>query len=247
MRRFVYIIGLVLFACNNESANDCFQTRGDSVQKEFEVSSFNKILVNEGVEMTLTEGDEYKVVVKTGKNLLDDVKVEVVDGQLILSDNNSCNYFRSYDPTKILVTSPDITEIRSSTQFDIKSEGVLTYPDLVIYSENYREEYQTVGDFYLQINNQSFRLVFNNLSNCYISGTTNLLSINFASGNGRFEGEDLICNNVSIYHRGSNDIIVHAVSTLAGNLYGTGNLISVNHPDEVNVTEYYKGKLIFRD
>ena len=248
MKKLLYILLFVFTcACNSESASDCLQLDGDIIREYRSVEPFSKILVNEGIEMIIKEGAEYEIEVESGKNLMNDIKVEVINDQLILTDNNSCNYFRKYNVTKIYVTAPNITEIRSSTQFDIKSNGVLNYSEITIMSEDYREKFQTVGDFYLEINNESFRVVFNNLSNCYISGQTETLNVNFASGNGRFEGENLIANSVSIYHRGSNDIIVHPIQTLTGNLYGTGDLISVNEPETTEVIEHYQGKLIFRN
>src|SRR5690606_20304091 len=156
------------------------------------------------IEMILKEGPEQKVVVETGENLLNDIVVEVIEGQLKLSNNNSCNYVRDYTSTKIYVTAPNITEIRSSTQLDIRSDGVLTYPDLNIYLEDYREAYQTTGNIYLDINNESIRLIFNNLSKCFVNATTNNLNINFAAGNCRFEGENLLAGTINVYHRRSN-------------------------------------------
>lgn len=252
MKRIVYIaffIISILFesSCNSENASDCFQADGDITSELRLVEEFSKIVVNEGVEMIIKEGTEYEVEVESGKNLMNDIKVEVIAGQLILTDNNSCNYFRDYNITKIYVTAPNITEIRSSTQFDIKSDGVLRYPDLTIFSEDNKGSFQTVGNFYLEINNESFRVVFNNLSNCFISGSVNNLNVQYFSGNGRFEGGNLIATNVDIYHRGSNDIIIHPIEKLTGDLYGTGDLISVNNPETVEVIEHYQGKLIFRN
>lgn len=252
MKRIVYIVFFIISillesSCNSENASDCFQADGDITSELRLVEAFSKILVNEGVEMIIKEGDEYEVEVESGKNLMNEIKVEVIAGQLILTDNNSCNYFRDYNVTKIYVTAPNITEIRSSTQFDIKSEGVLTYPDLTILSEDNKESFQTVGNFYLEINNESFRVVFNNLSNCFISGSVNNLNVQYFSGNGRFEGENLIATNVNIYHRGSNDIIIYPIENLTGDLYGTGDLILVNNPENVEIIEHYQGKLIFRN
>lgn len=248
MKKLLYILTvLIIFACDSEDANDCWQKSGDIINREVETEPFAKILVNENIEMILKEGPEQKIVVETGENLLNDIVVEVIEGELILTNNNSCNYVRDYTSTKIYVTAPNITEIRSSTQFDISSDGVLTYPDLIIYSEDYREASQTTGDFYLEINNESFRLVFNNLSNCFISGTTNNLNINFAAGNCRFEGENLLAGNINVYHRGSNDIIVHPVESITGDLYGTGDLILVNEPETVEVEQHYKGKVIYQN
>ncbi len=248
MKKLLYILTvLIIFACDSEDANDCWQKSGDIINREVETEPFTKILVNENIEMILKEGPEQKIVVETGENLLNDIVVEVIEGELILTNNNSCNYVRDYTSTKIYVTAPNITEIRSSTQFDISSDGVLTYPDLIIYSEDFREAYQTTGNFYLEIHNESFRLVFNNLSNCFISGTTNNLNINFAAGNSRFEGENLLAGNINVYHRGSNDIIVHPVESITGNLYGTGDLILVNQPETVEVEQHYKGKIIYQN
>jgi len=248
MKKLLYILTvLIIFACDSEDANDCWQKSGDIINREVETEPFTKILVNENIEMILKEGPGQKIVVETGENLLNDIVVEVIEGELILTNNNSCNYVRDYTSTKIYVTAPNITEIRSSTQFDISSDGVLTYPDLIIYSEDFREAYQTTGNFYLEINNESFRLVFNNLSNCFISGSTNNLNINFAAGNCRFEGENLLAGTINVYHRGSNDIIVHPVESITGNLYGTGDLILVNQPETVEVEQHYKGKIIYQN
>lgn len=247
MMKRIYTILLIgiLAGCNSENAGDCFQLAGDMVQQEVAVMPFDRILVNEGIEMVISEGIDHEVVIATGENLLNEIEVTVVDGELILSNANGCNFFRDYAPATLYVTAPDITEIRSSTTFDIRSEGVLTYPQLHIRSEDYFGDYQNIGDFYLTVNNVAFSVTFNNLSNCFISGATNSLNINFAAGNSRFEGTDFIASEVNIFHRSSNDIIIHPTDILEGDIYSTGNIISVNEPPVVNVTEHYIGRLIF--
>ncbi len=69
----------------------------------------------------------------------------------------------------------------------------------------------------MQIDNNTFRLVFNNLSNCYISGSTNNLNISFAAGNSRFEGRNLIAQRVQLWNRGSNDMIVNPQQEIKNN------------------------------
>lgn len=247
MKKVIYIsILLLIIACDSENAGDCFQKTGRIIKQEVVVDVFNKILVNRDIELIIKEGINQQVIIETGNNLLNDVEAIVIDKKLILTDNNSCNYVRNYGITKVYVTSPNITEIRSSTQYDVKSDGVLTYPSLTILSEDFgAPETFTSGNFKLQIDNNEFRLVFNNLSNCFISGKTNSLSITFAAGTSRFEGRNLIAQNVQISNRGSNDMIVNPQQELKGKISGTGNVISVNRPPIVDVEEVYKGKLIF--
>jgi hypothetical protein len=247
MKKLVYILILLLFfACNSETAGDCFQSSGTIIKQEITVSGFDKILVNRDIELIVKEGATQKVVIETGKNLLNDVDAEVVDGQLILTDNNSCNYVRNYGVTKIYITAPNISEIRSSTQYEISSDGVLTYPSLTILAEDYSApDTFTSGNFRLEIDNDAFNLVFNNLSNCFISGKTNNLNITFAAGTSRFEGENLIAQHVVLWNRSSNDMIVNPQQSITGKISGTGNVIAVSYPPVVDVQEVYKGRLIF--
>ena len=248
IKKGIYSVFILLMAaCNSENAGDCFQASGDMVQQQVEVMPFARILVNEGIEMIIREAPVHEVVIETGEHLLNDIQVQVLDDELVLSNNNTCNFFRDYSPARIYVSAPNITEIRSSTQFDIRSEGVLSFPELHLFSEDYLGDYSNTGDFYLEINNNSLVLTFNNLSNCFVSGTTNDLHVGFFGGNSRFEGQNLIATEVSVFHRSSNDIIVHPLDILEGDIYSTGNVIAVNTPPMINVTAHYQGKLIFEN
>jgi len=246
MKKLIYIFGLIIFfTCNSEDAPDCFQTEGKAVQKEVNVQPFDKILVNRNITLVITQGNDYKVYIETGENLLNDIDVKVVDSQLQLSDNNTCNWIREYGITKIQVTTPDLKEIRSSTQYDIGSDGILSFNNLTIISEDFSEkETFTVGDFRLEVNTNKLRIVTNNISSQYISGQTEELYVGYFSGAGRFEGANLMAQHVEISHRGSNDMIVNPQQSLKGVLRGTGDLISVNRPPTVEIEQLYTGELI---
>ncbi|MBU2939926.1 DUF2807 domain-containing protein [Lacinutrix sp. C3R15] len=247
MKNYIYIfITLMLFSCNSEDANDCFQKTGEIIQEEVVLPSFEKILVNKDIELILKQDVGFEVVIETGENLLNDVEAIVVNNELQLTDNNSCNYVRDYGITKVYVTAPDITEIRSSTQYDISSDGVLNYANLKLFSEDFNAPGSiTVGDFKLQVNSQNVNVVGNNISSFYISGSTQKLYVGFFSGTGRFQGEDLIAQEVQIYHRGTNDILVNPQVSISGEIRSTGDVISYNQPAIVTVEEFYDGRLIF--
>ncbi len=249
MKKWTYIIiGFLICSCDSENASDCFQTAGNSIEQEFSVTDFNKILVNRDVELIIKQGSEQRVVVQTGDNLLNDVTVEVIDGQLILSDNNSCNFVRDFGITKVFVTTPNLTDIRCSTQFEIKSDGVLAFENLNLISEDFNvSDTFPIGDFRLNLDVKNLRIVSNNLSFFYLSGEVEDLNINFASGDGRFEGKDLIAQNISIFQRGSNDMLVNPQQSIRGTIFSTGNVISFNKPPIVEVEEVFKGRLIFTD
>lgn len=248
MKNLVYIfIFTLMFACDNEDASNCFQTEGNLIQQEVAVNPFERILVNRDVELIVKEGAEYVVIIETGENLLNDVKALVIDNQLQLIDGNSCNFVRDYGITKVYVTAPNILEIRNSSQYEVSSDGILSYQNLKLVSEDSNIPGSfTIGDFRLQIDVEDLDIVANNISSFYISGNVTNLYVGFFSGAGRFQGENLIAQNVDVFHRGSNDMIVNPQVSLSGELRGTGDLISVNEPPTVQIEQFYIGKLIFQ-
>lgn len=248
IRSLVYITLLLLFlGCNSENAGDCFQSAGDTVWDVVEVDDFSEIEIGEGVTLYLEQGDENKVVIETGENLLNDVQAYTENGKLILKDNNGCNFVRKYDVTKMHVTAVNINRIINNSQFNVYCEGVLTYSDLELVSENYNYESLATGSFYLDVQAENLQFTFNQWSSAFVSGTVTNLTINFYSGDSRFEGEGLIAQHIAFYHRSSNDIIVYPVQSISGQIVSTGNVIAVNTPPVVDVSTPYIGNIIFTD
>ena len=247
MKKYIYILlTLVLLSCNAKVMPDCLQNAGPIIQMEIPVSTFNKIIVFERVQLILKEAPEYKVIVETGEYLRDDIEVKIEDEILLLKDHNACNITRDYGITKIYVSAPNITDLRSSSGLPILSDGILNYPNLTLLSEDFdaEGEYHTVGDFILEVNCTNLQVVTNNLSHIYLNGTVENLEIGFYSGDSRFEGRNLVAQNISIFQRSSNDMILNPQASLRGEIRSTGNVIVVNEPPVVDVQTYYKGRLI---
>lgn len=236
----------LITSCDSEDAGDCFQKAGTIEQYEISVSAFNNILVNERIELIIKEGPTEKVILETGKNLKNDIIIEVIENQLIATNNNTCNIVRDYGITKVYVTAPNITEIRNSSELVISSDGVLAYPNLTLLAEDWQNDYLNLGDFDIEVNNTSTRVVSNGISNFYIKGNTTNLNITFAAGDSRFEGENLIAANVRVSSKSTNDILINPRDKIEGDIFSLGDVFAYNEPAIINVTEHYKGKLIFK-
>jgi len=241
-----YLIIIILFyGCDSEDAGNCLQTAGNSIQQEFTVSNFNKILINERVELIIKEGIDQKVVVETGENLLNDIDIQVINNELVVINNNTCNFVRDYGLTKVYVTSPNIVKIRNSSELAVRSDGTLTYPSLNLIADDFQSDYLNVGDFHISINNTTLRITSNGISNFYIDGQTTNLTVGFFAGDSRFEGKNLIAENVTIIHKSTNDMLVNPQVKIEGDIFSLGDVIAYNQPAIVDVTEHYQGKLIF--
>jgi len=246
MKKTLYILSLVtLLGCNSENAPDCFQNAGDLVQKEFVVADFTKITTFKNVELFISQGATQQVIVETGEFLINDIEVLVQNDRLLLTDNNGCNLIRDYGLTKVYVTSPNITEIRNSSQLPVNSLGVLGFETLDLISEGFTEDFNSVGDFNIEIDNTNLKTVSNNFSSFLVFGNTQNLEISYPSGNGRFEGRFLTAQNVDVFHRGTNDIIVNPQQSLTANLISTGDVIVVNTPPIIDIQEQFTGRVLF--
>jgi len=249
MKNILYIILLILVsACDSENASDCFQRAGNTIRKEVSVADFTRILVNPNVELILKQGPTTAVVIETGDHLINEVSAIVDGDRLILSDTNDCGFFRDINQTKIFVTAPDIVEVRSATQFDISSDGVLEYSSLSLLSEDFSSDTgSTTGFFDLKINSKSLFVVSNNIASFAVNGQVDNLRVSFFSGIGRFDGRNLTAQNITVFHRGTNKIIVHPIESIAGEIRSTGDVIAVNRPPMIEVEAFFTGKLIFEE
>lgn len=236
---------LVIQFTGCESGGDCFRPAGDTIRQDIPVAPFSEIFVNEDIEMILSQGPEFKVVVETGEHLIDDFKAEVTEGRLILSMENTCKVFRAYNAVRVFVSAPEITSIISSTQFAIRSQGELNYSKLSLFSDAFADENVIAsGEFRLQVRVGHLSILANELANFEISGTANTMRIYLADGSVRVYMPELRVGFANIYHRSSQDITLYPLDSVKGELWGTGNLRLLNVPSVIEVKENYKGKLI---
>lgn len=246
---FIIGITLILMGCRGENVPDCIQGAGDLIQEEVTLENFEKITVFEGVQLVVSSGPQQQVVIETGEYLRNEVSAKVEDNILIVRNTNNCNFFREYGITTIYVTSPNINEIRSSTGWPIRSEGVLDFSDLTLITESFNnpETETTDGSFDLTVNSQNLQLVANGIAYFKLSGSVDRLNATIAAGDSRIEAETLIAEEVIINHRGSNDMLINPQQILRGVIRGTGDVVSFNRPDSVAVEVLYRGKLIYQD
>ena len=245
----VLLYSVFFLSCTNENAPDCFQNAGKIIRQEVVVNDFSKIIVFEKVALVLKQGDVQKVEIETGEFLIDEVSANVEENRLVLRNENGCNLFREYDLTIVYVTSPNISEIRSSTGLQISSDGVLQYPNVKLLSESFVEpEAETTdGGFDLELDSQIVSITTNGIAYFNLKGNTENLNITIAAGDSRIEAENLMANSISLDHRGTNDVQVNPQLSISGIIRGTGDVVCFNQPTSIDINELYTGRLIFKD
>lgn len=247
MKKLLIVLPLFLLFLGCNISEECVRNSGSIRTKDFPAAGFNKIYVYPGISLVVASGDGYAIKVSAGSNVIDDISVSVQDSILTLRDNSGCNLVRDYGSKTVYVTADkmEILEIYSNTAKPITSEGVLTFPILRLYAMDSFGGVAT-GDFDMNVDNTQLVVQSNNISCFKVAGHTNEMLLNFYDDMGRFDGPDLIANTIQVFQRSSNDMIVHPVQSISGDIYSTGNIICKVHPvTDPAVVEHYTGRLIF--
>lgn len=250
MKKLLYVLSvLILLSCNSEDALDCLQSQGQLTRVVKEVPIFLKIRIEDDVSLVIKQGPVQEVIIETGSYLESDVTVKVEGGTLVIKDNNRCNLVRGYGATTAYVTVPNLTEIRNSSEYDVVADGVLQFPNLSLVSNTTGgiEDTRKSGDFTMTVACEVFVVSANGFSGFYITGSSDVAVIAFEDEVPRFEGANFIVQDMRIFHRSTNKMIVHPLQTLRGQIRGVGDVISVTRPPIIEVEEFFTGRLIFQD
>ena len=247
--RYILASMVILCACNSENTGDCFQSQGAVVSNVVSLTSFDKIQIEGAVSLFIEQGLTQEVVIETGANLVPDVFVEVIDGTLIIRDTNKCNFVREYGSTIARIKTPNLTLIRNASSYDVRGVGVLEFETLLLVSDTSGglADPQKRGDFYLNISSTELRVSANGQSAFYLSGNVIDAGISFTDEHPRFEGADLMIDNLNIFQRSANKMIVFPVNSIMGKIVGTGDVIAKNTPPIIDVEQSFTGRLIFED
>lgn len=240
MKKLIIILTIiVLFGCDSDNSPDCLKSTGNVISKDFDLSDFDMLTINNEFKVYITHGTEQKVKLKIGENLLNDITLEVIDGELIVKNNAGCKWVRSYDFPILEITSNDINFIEIIGGSEVYSVNTLSYPSLFMKSKD------SNGMVDLDIAMINFGVDGNEITNYNIEGSVTNLNLTFSSGDSRFEGGKLVAEFATVVHNGSNDIIVNANESLTGSINSTGDLIYVDQqPQTIDVNITNRGRLI---
>lgn len=177
---------------------------------------------------------------ETGENLLEDFEVFIENNMLHIKNNGACNLTRDYDDSKIFVSHPDLKQIRNSSGFTVLGDGVIGLDTLALISDDLIEEdfFHKDGDFELVIDSENVLVQCSGLSNYFLLGSITNLDIRLLEGDSRLPLQEL--DNVTIFHRGTNDVFLAPQVSITGELRITGNLILSNVPPVFDVEAFLR-------
>lgn len=242
-RALFFIIALVVInslSCKDADPLDCFKSTGSIVRVERDVSKFNSILLRDNINLYLRQADQNKLEVEGGTNLLPKIITTVNEaGVLEISNENSCNWVRSYDkPINVYLDFITLDTLEYRSIGDVTNVDTIRMDTIVV---DVREGAGTIA-----LTISSYK-VHSNLhygtADILMSGKA-FLSIDYLVGYGKIDNSSLIAEKVYLENRSSNDIYVNSTNTLEATINNIGNVYYKGNPPNILVGGTGSGKLI---
>jgi len=126
---------------------------------------------------------------------------------------------------------------------------MLQFPELRLVSNTTEgiEDARKSGDFFLTLHCENLWIEANGFSGLYLDVFAEKASIAFEDEVSRLEARDLIINDLNVFQRSANTMIIHPVYFIRRVIRGTGDIICVDRPTEIDVEQLYTGQLLFED
>lgn len=232
----------VFVSCKKENAFDCLKSNGAETIETRQLTGFNVIKVYDKIDLNITRGIEYKVEVKAGKNIISNVHTEVKNEELIIKNENKCNFVRGYKKhITVNVTIPYLKRVENNSVGAVRLINNFVQDSIFLKAEN-------SGDIYFDGAADYIRTSSRGNGDIYLSGQCKMLYV-YMFGTNFLYGQDLTVSTYAFVESVSvGNCYVYAPDngTFEYNLWKSGNIYYRGNPLYINNFSdgSGKGKLI---
>ncbi len=210
------------------------------VKREIRLTDpFTKIFLYDNINIVLIQGTENRLEVEAGENLIDGISTKLENGELTITNENTCNFMRSYKiPITIYITYNSLTEFTHYGAGKVSNEDTLRQPFFEFI------EWNGAGDFDLTVDIDTLKFGFHTgAGNADVRGTTKELSL-YSAGNSIFRCKDLLAGTVYINQSSTGDFTVNVLNSLYVQIYNYGDVFYYGNPSYIEPQYNGDGELI---
>lgn len=216
---FLFIfLALALQSCIIGGWENSISGSGNVQEESRDVSGFTGVNASTGIDVYLTEGEDFNVKVEADDNLLDIILTEL-EGSMLVIKTDHVN-IRNAKSKKVYVSLPGLKELKISSAGDCKGMTPFKCDEL-------RLSISSAGDLNLEVEANRIDVDISSSGDATLAGTTGELNANLSSA-GDLHAFDLIAEIVSVDVSSAGDARVYATEEISMNASSAGNV-------------YYKG------
>jgi hypothetical protein len=221
----IALMVLLLTGCRRENMDDCFTSMGPLRSEVRAVGTFALVDLDDRIDLVLENRGSGTVQVEAGRNLLGQVRTEVVNGVLRVRNDNRCNWVRSFKE-RITVRVP----VQEVQQLTLRGTGDVWNSDTIRHEEFRVEQWGAMGTVRLGVSVQRIYIgLHTGAGDVVLTGRAMEFANYYADMLGSIDATGLIAPLVNVNNSGVGDFRCHAEVELnvairdAGDVYYTGD------------------------
>jgi hypothetical protein len=233
------LLFMLFSSCNKENAPDCFQKAGDHKLVRREVAEWNRIELRDYIQFELVDSAQQFIEIEGPGNLLGDIETSVKDGQLLIRNNNTCNFVRSYKHRiTVRIFSPSFPDIQNYGTGDVRSLNRLESTSMKIDNRD------AAGNIQLEVNTDSMTVATHTgVCDVVISGHSEITTL-FNQGLGVVDARNLESTDSFVNNSSINDVYVNSNGYFYGHITYSGNIYYTGTPNFIDSNILGSGRIL---
>lgn len=228
-------------SCTKSDPTDCFKSTGAETTVTRSTGIFDKIILNDNVNLVLTQSSSQSISIKGGKNLLKKVKTDINDGALNIENQNSCNWMRSFD--KEITVYVNVNQLH---EIEYNGSGDISCTNTIISDSLKLNVWEGAGNVDIKVETERNFIYFHiGTADINYSGVCHLSYVTLSSF-GPIKAENLQSAFTYIANNGSNNCYIQANTRIEANIGGLGDIYYRGDP-EIIINKTGEGNMIKMD
>lgn len=235
----ISVIVVLLSGCNKDNGV-CVSSTGKTITQDRVTQPYNIIEVYDNINLFLTQdSSQNKIMVEAGKNLIDGITTKLDSGRLVIRNENSCSWLRSFDiPVNVYLTFTDLDTIVFQAAGNITCTNDWTNESINI------DIIEGAGRMDLKMKAfRTFIIVKYGTTYINLSGYSQITTL-ISYGFGPLHAENLESKFTYVSSYSSNDMFVYSSVDLQVEIGNIGDVYYTGNPATISTNIYNEGRLI---
>lgn len=225
MKRGLIIFGMFILgvSCNKTDAPDLLSSFGQVVTIQKDLQSFNRVSIQDEFDVELVQDSQNSIEISFGENVIDKVTAEIIDGELILSNENRFNWVRKLGK-RIQVR----LHCRKVDVFKLDGDGTLFNRD-TFYGDTVDFIHSGTNLINLIMKSEWATFRCSNSGGLTLKGACGILSGTIEETS-VFDGKDFLASDAYLFHFSLANSFVRAEQLYGLKVFGKGNIFYMQEP-----------------
>lgn len=224
---FLTLISILIASC------ECYEDPGVVITESRDLADFDALNIETVGKINLYAAEEFRIIIKTHQNIIDDIVTSVVDNKLTVRLTGKHNRIKTLEfdifaPTFTMIEQNDVAKITCNDGFTTSKLSIIQ---------------NDVGDIQLyNLNIESLLIELNDVGDVELTGMANDITASL-EGVGEIHLFEMMCISADLDLGGTGDIEINASESLDVNLSGVGSVYYKGSPS-ISINKTGVGKVV---